>query len=140
MVDDSEVHPLLVNWWLAKNEAVKRLEDSGKLDTGAQARNAKHMQSIAAFVRQMFVDAGLDESDVYTDSIVPGYYRRSKNWDVVAMHKGHLVAVAELKSQASSPGNNANNRIEEAIGSAYDAQAVQELTGAFGDLGVWAAW
>jgi hypothetical protein len=56
------------------------------------------------------------------------------------MYKGHLVGVVELKSQASSPGNNANNRIEEAIGSAVDAKAVQELTGAFGNLGVWAAW
>lgn len=92
------------------------------------------------FVRQMFIDAGLHEADVTVDSIVPGYYRRSKNWDVVAMHKGHLVGVVELKSQASSPGNNANNRIEEAIGSAVDLKAVQELTGAFGNLGVWAAW
>jgi hypothetical protein len=33
-----------------------------------------------------------------------------------------------------------NNRIEEAIGSAVDAKAVQEMTGAFGNLGVWAAW
>lgn len=135
-----DIEPLLVNWWGAKNEAVARLAAAGKSDTGAQARNAVHMQSLALFVRQMFVDAGLSEADVTVDSIVPGYYRRSKNWDVVAMHKGHLVGVVELKSQASSPGNNANNRIEEAIGSAVDAQAVQELTGAFGNLGVWAAW
>lgn len=135
-----DVEPLLVNWWSAKNEAIARLAADGKSDTGAQARNAKHMQSIAMFVRQMFVDAGLPEADVTVDSIIPGYYRRSKNWDVVAMHKGHLVGVVELKSQASSPGNNANNRIEEAIGSAVDAKAVQELTGAFGNLGVWAAW
>lgn len=135
-----DIEPLLVNWWSAKNEAIARLAADGKSDTGAQARNAKHMQSIAMFVRQMFIDAGLPEADVTVDSIIPGYYRRSKNWDVVAMHKGHLVGVVELKSQASSPGNNANNRIEEAIGSAVDVKAVQELTGAFGNLGVWAAW
>lgn len=135
-----DIEPLLVNWWAAKNEAIARLAADGKSDTGAQARNARHMQSIAMFVRQMFIDAGLPEADVTVDSIIPGYYRRSKNWDVVAMHKGHLVGVVELKSQASSPGNNANNRIEEAIGSAVDAKAVQELTGAFGNLGVWAAW
>lgn len=140
MVDESEIHPLLVNWWREKSEAVARLVIAGKLDTGAQARNARHMQSLAAFVRQMFVDAGLAEADVTIDSIVPGYYRRSKNWDVVAMYKGHLVGVVELKSQETSPGNNANNRIEEAVGSAADAKVVQELTGAFGDLGVWAAW
>jgi hypothetical protein len=135
-----DVKPLLVNWWAEKNEAIDRLAADGKSDTGAQARNAKHMRSIAMFVRQMFIDAGLPEADVTVDSIIPGYYRRSKNWDVVAMHKGHLVGVVELKSQASSPSNNANNRIEEAIGSAVDAKAVQELTGAFGNLGVWAAW
>jgi hypothetical protein len=135
-----DIKPLLVNWWSEKNEAIARLAADGKSDTGAQARNAKHMQSIAMFVRQMFVDAGLPEADVTVDSVIPGYYRRSKNWDVVAMHKGQLVGVVELKSQASSPGNNANNRIEEAIGSAVDAKAVQELTGAFGNLGVWAAW
>ncbi|MET8996088.1 PaeR7I family type II restriction endonuclease [Amycolatopsis sp. NPDC004169] len=135
-----DVEPLLVNWWKAKKDAVARLAADGRSATGAQARDARHMQSIAMFVRQMFVDAGLTESDVTVDSVVPGYYRRSKNWDVVAKHKGHLVGVVELKSQASSSGNNANNRIEEAIGSAVDAKAVQELTGAFGNLGVWAAW
>ncbi|MFD5091883.1 PaeR7I family type II restriction endonuclease [Amycolatopsis thailandensis] len=135
-----DVEPLLINWWKAKNEAVARLAADGRSDTGAQARDSRHMQSIAMFVKQMFVDAGLDEPDVKVDSIIPGYYRRSKNWDVVATHKGHLVGVVELKSQASSPGNNANNRIEEAIGSAVDVKAVQEETGAFGKLGVWAAW
>lgn len=140
MPSDSEIEPLLANWWLEKNLAVGRLADAGKSDIGAQARNARHMQSTAAFVRQMFINAGLDERDVTVDAVIPGYYRRSKNWDVVAMHRGQLVGVVELKSQERSPGNNANNRIEEAVGSAVDAHAVQELTGAFGHLGVWAAW
>lgn len=124
----------------AKNAAVAKLAADGKSDTGAQARDARHMQSIAAFVQQMFIDAGLPEHEVTIDSVVPGYFRRSKNWDVVAIHKGHLVGVVELKSQASSPGNNANNRIEEAIGSSVDAKTVQEMTKAFGTLGVWSAW
>lgn len=135
-----DVQPLLENWWKAKNAAVAKLAADGKSDTGAQARDARHMQSIAAFVQQMFIDAGLPEHEVTIDSVVPGYFRRSKNWDVVAMHKGHLVGVVELKSQASSPGNNANNRIEEAIGSSVDAKTVQEMTKAFGTLGVWSAW
>ncbi|KGN28938.1 hypothetical protein N798_16615 [Knoellia flava TL1] len=98
------------------------------------------MQSMATFVRQMFIDAGLDSSDVVLDRAVPGFYRRSKEWDVVAMRKGHLVGVVELKSQESSPGNNANNRLEEAVGSAVDAHTVQDYSGVYGDLGVWAAW
>lgn len=135
-----DVKSLLVNWWKAKSEAVVKLDAQGRSGIGAQARDAKHMQSLAAFVRQMFLDAGLSEDEVATDTVIPGYFRRSKNWDVVAIHKGHLVGVVELKSQEKSPGNNANNRIEEAIGSVVDAKTVQDIGEAFGKLGVWAAW
>lgn len=136
----NEIDPLLLNFWKHRGASSARLAAAGRSNTGAQARDARHMQSMSAFVRQMFVDAGLAEGDVMLDGVIPGYFRRSKNWDVVAMHRGHLVGVVELKSQETSPGNNANNRIEEAIGSAVDAMAVQDLTGAFGNLGVWAAW
>ena len=140
MSGNDEIIDLVLSFWAARGASSARLAQAGRSDTGAQARDARHMESIATFVRQMFLDAGMAESDVTLDTVIPGYYRRSKNWDVVAVYKGHLVGVVELKSQESSPSNNANNRIEEAIGSAVDAHAVQEITGAFGTLGVWAAW
>ncbi|OAB88180.1 hypothetical protein AWH69_07200 [Janibacter melonis] len=135
-----EIEPLLINFWARRGESAQRLAAAGRSNTGAQARDAMHMQSMASFVRQMFIDAGLDPHDVLLDHSVPGFYRRSKEWDVVAMRRGHLVGVVELKSQESSPGNNANNRIEEAVGSAVDAHTFQEYSGLYGDLGVWAAW
>jgi len=138
MADD--ILPLLENWWAEKNSAVAELAARGKSDTGAQARNARHMLGLNAFVRQIFIDAGLREDEVETDLVIPGYFRRSKNWDIVATHKGRLVGIVEMKSQARSPGNNANNRIEEAIGSPVDARTYHEITPAFGELGVWAAW
>lgn len=137
---EDEVLPLLVNWWAEKDAAVADLAARGRLDTGAQARNARHMLSLNAFVRQMFIDAGLQPHEVILDTVIPGHYRRSKNWDVVAVHKGRLVGVVEMKSQEKSPGRNANNRIEEAVGSAVDARTVQDVSAAFGELGVWAAW
>ncbi|GLY82013.1 PaeR7I family type II restriction endonuclease [Actinoallomurus iriomotensis] len=140
MISEDEVHPLLVNWWAEKSDAVAKLAAAGKLDTGAQARNARHMLDLNEFVRQMFVDAGLAESEVTTDTVIPGHYRRSKNWDVVAVHKGRLVGLVEMKSQEKSPSRNANNRIEEAIGSAVDARTFQDVSLAFGELGVWTAW
>jgi len=51
---------------------------------------------------------------------LPGYFRASKDWDLVAVAGGTLLAVVELKSQVGSFGNNFNNRTEEAIGNATD--------------------
>ncbi len=104
MKPKDDVQGLLENFWTAKNEAVDRLAASNNAGNGAQARNAKHMLSLTDFARQMFIDAGLDESEVLKNRAIPGYFRSSKNWDAVAMHKGQLVGVVELKSQVGSAG------------------------------------
>lgn len=52
---------------------------------------------------------------------LPGYYRPTKQWDLVVYHEDSPIIVVELKSQnGPSYGNNANNRAEEALGSAID--------------------
>ena len=53
---------------------------------------------------------------------LPGYYRPTKQWDVVVWGTdGAPLVCIELKSQnGPSYSNNANNRAEEAIGNAYD--------------------
>ncbi|HLZ68909.1 MAG TPA: PaeR7I family type II restriction endonuclease [Dehalococcoidia bacterium] len=52
---------------------------------------------------------------------LPGFYRATKNWDLLVVVDGNLVAALELKSQVGpSFGNNFNNRSEEAIGTAAD--------------------
>ena len=63
---------------------------------------------------------------------LPGYFRPTKLWDLIVIHEGKLVAAIEFKSQVGpSFGNNANNRCEEALGTATDFRtAFRE--GAFG--------
>jgi hypothetical protein len=52
---------------------------------------------------------------------LPGFYRPTKEWDIVVVVEGNLLAAIELKSQIGpSFGNNFNNRTEEALGSALD--------------------
>jgi len=53
---------------------------------------------------------------------IPGYFRPTKDWDVVVCNGSELGAVVELKSQVGSLGNNFNNRAEEAIGNAKDVR------------------
>jgi hypothetical protein len=52
--------------------------------------------------------------------VVPGWFRPTKEWDIIAVVEGVLLSVVEFKSQVGSFGNNFNNRTEEAIGNATD--------------------
>lgn len=67
---------------------------------------------------------------------MPGFYRRTKNWDIVVTYKDVLVAAIECKSQVGSFGNNFNNRTEEAIGNAVDIWRAYEA-GLLGNVRPW---
>lgn len=63
---------------------------------------------------------------------LPGHFRTSKQWDLVILYHGKLIAAIELKSLGGpSFGNNFNNRCEEVIGSGVDFRTAQR-EGAFG--------
>ena len=52
---------------------------------------------------------------------LPGYFRPTKEWDLLVVRDKTLLAAIEAKSQVGpSFGNNFNNRTEEAMGSALD--------------------
>ena len=78
---------------------------------------------------------GLTEATVIQNGRVvtlPGFFRPTKQWDLVVINDGRLVAALEFKSQVGSFGNNFNNRTEEAIGTAHDLWMAYRK-GAFGE-------
>ena len=76
--------------------------------------------------------AGLKRATIYwrKKTELPGWFRAEKNWDLLVVADGKLVAIVEFKSQVGSFGNNFNNRTEEALGNATDLWAAYE-EGAF---------
>lgn len=90
--------------------------DRSAVTGGAQANGFINL------VREILRESGLPEASVHTrTTTLPGYFRPTKEWDLVAVEKGVLLAVIEFKTQAGpSFGNNFNNRVEEAIGNATD--------------------
>jgi hypothetical protein len=58
-----------------------------------------------------------------TDTILPGWFRAEKDWDLVVILNRQLIAAVEFKSHVGSFGNNCNNRIEEALGNSTDLLA-----------------
>ena len=84
--------------------------------------SGKHLDALAALVAEVFEDAGIPPASIHhkTQIELPGYYRAEKQWDIVVVHDGELVAAVEFKSILGSFGNNLNNRAEEVVGNAKD--------------------
>lgn len=83
------------------------------------------MDGFIGLVRDYLCSNGLPKAQVFCGKSVelPGWYRPEKQWDLLVISGGELLAGIEFKSQVGSFGNNYNNRTEEAIGSAADIWA-----------------
>jgi len=80
------------------------------------------MDGFEELARDVLLSCGVAEDEIAFNSQLelPGYYRPEKRWDILVVADGKLIAAIELKSMSSSFGNNFNNRVEEAVGSATD--------------------
>ncbi|MEO8068252.1 MAG: PaeR7I family type II restriction endonuclease [Flavobacteriales bacterium] len=112
-------------------EAVRRFWSArGSVTEGSQAGGrgsvigGKNMDGIGELIRHVAVHCGCPEESVIISGkqalTLPGYFRPTKMWDALVIHRGHLLAAFELKSQVGSFGNNFNNRTEESLGSSLD--------------------
>ena len=133
MMSDAVKH-----FWRSRLQAADDQRKRGINDRGNRAgvTAGKNLDGFTAMIRQLIIDNGMNEVQVYTEGrrnlTIPGFYRPTKNWDILVMSKNRLLAAIELKSQVGSFGNNFNNRVEEALGNATDLNtAFRE--GAFGE-------
>lgn len=116
-------------FWLTRDKQSERQgAESGQKDAGLRAAvtGGKHLDGFTEICRDLFYKAGVPEAHVYWKDKreLPGYYRAEKNWDLIVVADGTLLAVIEFKAQVGpSFGNNFNNRTEEAIGNASDLWA-----------------
>lgn len=112
-------------FWGNRQAARQKQIESGKADQGERAgvTAGKNMDGFLALVLDIVRANGLAHAEVHQKRAMltlPGYFRPTKLWDVLVVHRSELVAAVELKSQVGSFGNNFNNRTEEAIGTAHD--------------------
>lgn len=120
-----------VKWyWETLSDQAEDQRDSENTTRGrrAQVLGGAQMDGFAGLIEDALVDVGLPREDVLHDhdAVLPGYFRATKRWDIAVVHEENLLAVIELKSIASSFGNNLNNRVEEAIGNNIDLREAYE--------------
>ncbi|MGW3123247.1 PaeR7I family type II restriction endonuclease [Streptomyces sp. NPDC001107] len=126
---DVDVHELAEDVSIAESGEVdgESVDQSDDEDAGTEGsvRGGKQFDPIVSLVANFFRDAGYPDSCIQTASQLelPGFYRPQKKWDVVVTWGKNLVAAFELKALGGpSYGNNFNNRVEEAVGSATDVR------------------
>jgi len=124
-------------FWGNREAARQKQTESGRADQGERAgvTAGKNMDGFIALILDIIHANGLAHANIHQKRAVltlPGFFRPTKLWDLLVIHKGELIAAIELKSQVGpSFGNNFNNRTEEAIGTAHDLWTAYR-EGAFG--------
>jgi hypothetical protein len=115
----------VAHYWQARAAQRKKQEQGGKADQGLRSAvtGGAQMDGFIDLFTNVITHAGIPESYIFRKKAVelPGFFRPTKEWDLLVIRERTLIAAIEAKSQVGpSFGNNFNNRTEEAIGSALD--------------------
>jgi hypothetical protein len=115
----------IAHYWLTRRKQSQKQSTSGRFDQGARSAvtGGAQMDGFISLITDLIVEAGADESNIFHNKHLelPGFFRPTKEWDLLLVKDGQLVLSLEAKSQVGpSFGNNFNNRTEEAMGSALD--------------------
>jgi len=130
---DAELQQAVQYYWDARDQAHTKQQATSQLDAGTRSAVTAggQMGALEGLIVRALRLVGLPGLDIKIGRSedttsqgrleIPGYYRPEKRWDMLVLSNGQLIAALEFKSQVGpSFGNNANNRVEEAVGSAED--------------------
>ena len=115
----------VAHYWRARASQRQRQEQTGRVDQGARSAvtGGTQMDGLIELFRDLIGDAGIGEQHIFRKTALelPGYFRPTKEWDLLVVKEGLLIVALEAKSQVGpSLGNNFNNRTEKAMGNALD--------------------
>lgn len=116
----------VAHFWRVREAQASKQKAAGRMDQGFRGAvtGGAQMDGFIDAIKELAAIADVPQNAVFTRSRfleLPGYFRPTKEWDLLIVLDGVLLAAIEAKSQVGpSFGNNFNNRTEEAMGSALD--------------------
>jgi len=115
----------VASYWATRQRQSAKQGKSGQRDQGARSAvtGGAQMDGFVALVTELIIEAGIEEGHIHHNTALelPGFFRPTKEWDLLVVRDSQLITALETKSQVGpSFGNNFNNRTEEAMGSALD--------------------
>ena len=121
----AELSKAVAYYWSTRLKQTEKQASSGRKDQGARSAvtGGAQMDGLVDLISGLLIEAGVRKEHIFRDASLelPGFFRPTKEWDLLVVKDGQLVIALEAKSQVGpSFGNNFNNRTEEAMGSALD--------------------
>lgn len=115
----------IAHYWLTRENQLHRQKTMGRSHQGARSAvtGGAQMDGFIELITDLIMAAGVDKKYVFYKQRLelPGFFRPTKEWDLLVVRDDQLILALESKSQVGpSFGNNFNNRTEEAMGSALD--------------------
>ena len=121
---DRRVAEAVSFYWRSRQAQADKQREGGRSDQGARAAvtGGKQMDAFIGLVTELLLSAGIERDHIFVRSRIelPGFYRPTKEWDLLVVRDHQLIVALETKSHVGSLGNNFNNRTEEAMGTALD--------------------
>jgi hypothetical protein len=122
---DIRIREAVAHCWQTRTAQRKKQVETGKADQGLRSAvtGGAQMDGFIDLFTELITQAGISLVHIFRKKAVelPGFFRPTKEWDLLVVRDQTLVAAIEAKSQVGpSFGNNFNNRTEEAMGSALD--------------------
>lgn len=107
-------------FWRRRQGQAEEQAARGSFDQGTRSAvtGGNHLNGFVMSLVDQLTAVGVPVNDIFTrrsKTYLPGYFRSSKQWDLIVFRDGQVLAAVELKSQVGSFGNNFNNRAEEAL-------------------------
>ncbi len=105
-------------YWATRTAQQQKQKKSGRVDQGLRSAvtGGAQMDGFIQLFTDLITDCGLPSKFIHRMKAVelPGFFRPTKEWDLLVVKDGTLIAAIEAKSQVGpSFGNNFNNRTEE---------------------------
>ena len=115
----------VAHYWGTRATQRRKQQEDRRADQGSRSAvtGGAQMDGFIELFTDLVTDCGIPRDCVFRKKALelPGFFRPTKEWDLLVINKGCLVAAIEAKSQVGpSFGSNFNNRTEEAMGSALD--------------------
>lgn len=122
---DARTRQAVAHYWGTRTSQSRRQQQTGKADQGLRGAvtGGAQMDGFVDLFTDLIAGAGIAPEFIFRKRAMelPGFFRPTKEWDLLVVRERTLIAAIEAKSQVGpSFGNNFNNRTEEAMGSAVD--------------------